>query len=81
MTVMLATHSPYIINHLNLLLLLGQKGEHEEGASLLLKNVDVFEIIDGYLNDLKLEDKLIIDTRPLSKPISDIYDKYNRLNQ
>ena len=81
MTVMMATHSPYIINHLNLLIKAGQKGEKEEDASLLLDNVDVFEILGGYLNNLKLIDKFIIDTRPLSDPITNIYEKYNRLNQ
>jgi predicted ATPase len=39
MTVMLATHSPYIINHLNLLILAGRKGILEDNASLLLNDV------------------------------------------
>jgi predicted ATPase len=81
MTVMMATHSPYIINHLNLLTLAGQKGVQENEASLLLDNVAVFEITDGYLNDLKREKKFIIDTRPLSEPITNIYERYNQLNQ
>jgi predicted ATPase len=80
MSLMLATHSPYIINHLNLLILAGRKERLEDGAALDFNNVDVFEIIDGYLNDLKLEDRFIIDTRPLSKSISNIYDRYNQLN-
>jgi hypothetical protein len=79
MTVMMATHSPYIVNHLNLLIMAGEKGVLENGASLLLENVGVFEIIDGYLNDLKHEDKFIIDSRPLSEPISNIYRRYDQL--
>jgi predicted ATPase len=75
MTVMLATHSPYIINHLNLLILAGKRNELEEGASLILNDVDVFEITDGYLNSLKRENNFIIDTRPLSEPISNIYEQ------
>jgi predicted ATP-dependent endonuclease of OLD family len=59
MTVMMATHSPYIINHLNLLIMAGKQGQLEENACLFLKNVDVFEIVDGYLNDLKQKDKFI----------------------
>lgn len=43
--------------------------------------VDVFEIIDGYLNNLKQPDKYLIDSSPLSEPISNIYDKYNELNK
>jgi predicted ATPase len=79
MTVMMATHSPYIINHINLLIMAGIKEKLEENAFLLLKNVDVFEIVDGYLNNLKQENKFIIDTRPLSVPISNIYERYNML--
>jgi predicted ATPase len=79
MTVMLATHSPYIVNHLNLLIKSYDNDKLVEGASLSLDAIDVFQIIDGYLNDLKIEDKRIIDTRPLSNPISNIYESYNRL--
>jgi ABC-type lipoprotein export system ATPase subunit len=79
MTVMMATHSPYIVNHLNLLIMAGKKGVLENDASLLLDNVGVFEIIDGYLNDLKQKDKFIIDSRPLSEPISNIYRRYDLL--
>ncbi len=81
MTLMMATHSPYIINHINLLILAGRKGVLEEGASLNIADVDVFEIIDGYLNNLKREDAFIIDARPLSDPISNIYERYNELNK
>lgn len=81
MTVMLATHSPYIINHLNLLILAGRKKQPENNALLFLEEVDVFEIVDGYLNDLKQKDQFIIDTRPLSEPISTIYERYDELNR
>ncbi|MDR2916682.1 MAG: ATP-binding protein [Tannerella sp.] len=81
MSLMMATHSPYIINHLNLLIMAGQKNQLEENAQLFLQNVDVFEIVDGYLNSLKREEKFIIDTRPLSEPISNIYERYNSLSQ
>jgi predicted ATPase len=79
MSVMMATHSPYIVNHLNLLIMAGKKGVLENGVSLLLENVSVFEIIDGYLNDLKQKDQFIIDSRPLSEPISNIYRRYDQL--
>lgn len=81
MTMMMATHSPYIVNHLNLLILAGKKGLLENNAALSLENVDVFEIIDGYLHDLKQAEKFIIDSRPLSDTISDIYHRYNQLNE
>lgn len=78
-TVMMATHSPYIINHINLLTMAANKGVYEEGANIQFKDVNAYEIIDGYLNDLKQEDSFIIDTRPLSEPISNIYARYNEL--
>lgn len=81
MTVMIATHSPYIINHINLLIMAGRKGAVEEGANLSFENVDVFEVTDGYLNNLKRVEQFIIDSRPLSEPISNIYSRYNELNK
>jgi predicted ATPase len=80
MTLMIATHSPYIINHINLLILAGQKGKWEEGANLIFEDVDVFEVTDGYLNNLKRPASFIFDTRPLSEPISNTYARYNELN-
>lgn len=77
MTLMMATHSPYIINHINLLVLAHQKKELIEEASIDFNDVDVFEITEGYLNNLKKKDQFVFDTRPLSNPISDIYQKYN----
>jgi len=81
MSLMMATHSPYIINHLNLLIMAGKTNQLEENAQLLLDDVDVFEIVNGYLNSLKRKEKFIIDTRPLSEPISNIYERYNSLSQ
>ncbi|MFV0270986.1 MAG: hypothetical protein ACK5HZ_04795 [Macellibacteroides fermentans] len=79
MTLMMATHSPYIINHINLLVLAHQKKELIEEASIDFNDVDVFEITEGYLNNLKQKGQFVFDTRPLSNPISDIYQKYNEL--
>lgn len=81
MTLMMATHSPYIINHINLLILAGKKEILEDGAQLAFEDVDVFEITDGYLNNLKREKSFIIDARPLSEPISNIYERYNELSK
>ncbi len=81
MSVILATHSPYIINHINLLVLAAQKGVAEEGANIKLEDVNVYEIIGGYLNTLKQEDAFVIDTRPLSDPISNIYYRFEELKQ
>jgi predicted ATPase len=79
-SLMLATHSPYIVNYLNLLILAGKKEQLiNNEANLYLHNVEVYEIIDGYLNNLKREESFIIDTSPLSEPIASIYNKYDLL--
>ena len=65
----------------SILILAGEKGLLEDGASLNFNDVDVFEVTDGYLNDLKREETFIIDSRPLSEPISNIYERYDELNK
>lgn len=75
---MLATHSPYIVNYLNLLTIRAKNGITSE-ANLSLEDMDVFEIYNGYLNDLKQED--IFDTRLLSDPIEEIYSQYHDINK
>lgn len=80
-TVMMATHSPYIINHINLLVMAASKGVLEEKANICFGDVNVYEIIGGYLNDLKQDDSFVIDTRPLSDPISNIYERLEELKQ
>ncbi|WP_165045288.1 AAA family ATPase [Dysgonomonas sp. ZJ709] len=79
MSLMMATHSPYIINHLNLLIMAGQKEKMVENAFLNFADVNVFEIVGGYLNDLKREGNFFIDTRVLSNPIADTYKEYDNL--
>lgn len=81
MTLMLTTHSPYILNHVNLLTKAGEKGQLEEGAQLFYEDVDLYEVSNGYLNNLKLSNSNVIDTRSLSNPISDIYARYNELDK
>jgi predicted ATPase len=80
-TVMMATHSPYIINHINLLVMAASKGVLEQGANICFGDVNVYEIIGGYLNDLKQDDAFVIDTRALSDPISNIYERLDELKR
>jgi predicted ATPase len=79
MTVMLATHSPYIINHLNLLIIANEKDKLVEGAKLDYGNVAVYQVVDGKILDLKILNEKLINTNPLSETINDIYDEYNQL--
>ena len=79
MTVMLATHSPYIINHLNLLIKASDKDKLVENAKLPYANLSVYQVENGKINDLKIQNEHLINTNPLSDTINDIYDEYNQL--
>lgn len=79
MTFMMATHSPYIVNYLNLLVTRHDK-KVENKPSIPFEKVGVYQIIDGYLSDLSVTESKIFDTMTLSEPIDDIYSEYNELN-
>lgn len=79
MTLALATHSPYILNYLNLLI---QRHLHQsEGAQLGVDEMCVYEINAGTSIDLKTEvaGGKIVNATSMSAPLSDIYAEYNRL--
>lgn len=77
MTLMMATHSPYIVNYLNLLIQRNDKGV-ETAYKIAFEDVNVYEICGGTANSLKIEDPhRIIDATSLSDPISSIYAEYN----
>lgn len=80
MSIMMATHSPYIVNYINLLT---QRAKHnvENATKIAYDGIDVYEVADGTVSSLKLNDeKHLVDTRLMSDPISDIYREYNSLN-
>lgn len=78
MTLMMATHSPYIINYLNLLI---KRYECQEGTpyKMAFEDISAYEIVGGCNNSLKVERKhRLINTSSLSDPISDIYVEFNQ---
>lgn len=77
MTLMVATHSPYIVNYLNVLI----RRSKEHGKIFIhLDNVNVYEIFQGSAGLLKtLNDRPIIDTRSMSEPITEMYTEFNSL--
>ena len=79
MTVMLATHSPYIINHLNLLIKAYDKNKLIEGAKLNYDDLTVYQVDEGKIYDLKIQNKKLIYTNPLSDTINAIYYEYEKL--
>lgn len=79
MTVMMTTHSPYIINHLNLLIKAYDKDKLIEGAKLDYNNISVYQVDEGEIIDLKIQNKHLIYTNPLSDTINNIYNEYKQL--
>lgn len=76
--VIMATHSPYIVNYLNLLMR-RDGSDYAEGISVNEEQVEVFEIVEGCAVPLKtLDERPLIDTRLLSDTISAIYTEFNK---
>jgi predicted ATPase len=77
LNLMISTHSPYIINHLNLLIKRFDK--QSKAAKYNYDNLAVYQVEDGEINDLKVLNKRLIDTNALSDPINEIYNEYEGL--
>lgn len=77
MTLMMATHSPYIVNYLNVLI----RRTKEMGLAYISPaDVNVYEIFEGCAGPLKiLNEKPIIDARSMSEPITEMYREFNSL--
>lgn len=77
---MVATHSPYLINHLNVLLRRGEDAPHIKARDLC-----VYNVVDGKLQSLVSIDsetqETVIDTLELSEPMEDIYNEYEALGR
>lgn len=80
MTYMLTTHSPYIINYLNLLSRRSEMGVADKSA-MNFEDMAVYEIVEGYLNDLSIDEGKIFNTTVLSEPIDEIYSEYNKYSK
>jgi hypothetical protein len=75
---MLATHSPYILNYLNILL-----NQTEEGmAKLTPDNLAVYRLYNGEAQNLVAKDDKgcnIVDSYDLAEMMSKIYNKFTHL--
>lgn len=74
----ISTHSPYIINHLNLLIKSYDKVN--DGAKYKYEDLAVYQVEDGKIQSLIALNERLVDTNPLSETINKIYDKYNDLD-
>jgi energy-coupling factor transporter ATP-binding protein EcfA2 len=75
----LSTHSPYIINHLNLLIKAHDKGKLVGGAKINYDHLAVYQIVGGKLDNLMVQNERLVNTNALSEPINEIYDQFNAL--
>ena len=77
-TVMLATHSPYIVNYLNLLIARNKKGI---AGGVSYEDINAYYMDMGRCFTLRIGDGHdLIDASSMSTTISNIYSEYNRLN-
>ena len=67
---MMTTHSPYVVNYLNLII---------KQNRIKFGDISVYEVLAGNIKSLKNNELKVIDTTLLSEPISKIYEEYNRI--
>lgn len=72
-----STHSPYIVNYLNLLIKRFDKNIEE--AKYNYDELAVYQVADGELINLKAQNERLVNTNPLSDTINDIYNEYEKL--
>ena len=78
LNMMLATHSPYILNYLNIVL----NQNKEQRARLNNNNTAVYRIYEGETQDLLMQDEQghwIVDTYDLSEMMNTIYNEFVNL--
>lgn len=75
----ISTHSPYIINHLNLLIKAFDNDKLIDNAKIDFEKLQVYQIIDGKIIDLMVQNERLVNTNPLSDTINNTYDLYSSL--
>ena len=77
-TLTMSTHSPFVVNYLNVLMLRGKGGLNGE-------DMGVYRVYEGGLQNLIMYDKdgnvKSVDTRDLSEAMSDIFREYMQLKE
>lgn len=74
---LISTHSPYIVNYLNLLIKRFDKNIEE--AKYNYDKLAVYQVADGSLINLMAQNERLVNTNPLSDTINDIYNEYEKL--
>jgi len=73
------THSPYLLNDLNLLFLAYDKNLTIEGANLDYNKTDVYAVENGELRNLKVKNAHLINPEYLSAPLDNIYNQFEQI--
>lgn len=77
----ITTHSPYLLNYLNLLFKAHDKGQMIGEVNLDYDKVNVYGVENGYLRDLKIKNAHLVDPEYLSQPIDYIYSLYEEMDK
>ena len=75
----LSTHSPYIINYLNLLIRAHDCNQLIDNAKVKYEDLAVYLIAEGTSHELKALNARLVNTNNLSNTINDIYNRYSSL--
>ena len=81
LSLMFTTHSPYMLNQLNLLFKAYDLGKEIEGASLNYNYTNVYVMENGILKDIKVKNAHLINPEYLSQPLDDIYNQYEAIKE
>jgi predicted ATPase len=73
----ISTHSPYIINQLNLFI--NRFDKNIDKPRYDYNKLSVYQVINGELKDLIVKNERLVNTNPLSETINSIYNEYNNL--
>lgn len=83
MTMMIATHSPYIVNYINVLLRRSYASPEKIHPYLHPDDVAVYRVVNGHLQNLMATDKKtrqrVVNTIDLSEPMNRIFQEYVNL--
>ncbi len=83
MSLILATHSPYIVNYLNVLIN-RPKNDEDDAAYIDVGSVAVYRVFDGKVQNLMARDSSgdsVVNTYDLSEPMKNIMDEYQSLRR
>lgn len=76
---MMATHSPYIVNYLNVLLRRYNRNNNVRGSSVASDDLSVYRVFEGRIQNLVGQDEnghIAVDTSDLSEVMESIYNEY-----